>query len=219
MSAAAARIDQLELQRLLARHLSIYRHKEPLYQARMLNSLLEVWKGPHDQLLDIGGGTGVIAQAMAEFFPVGAVCTVDVADRFCPHLSVRTEHYDGRTLPFANATFDAATLNNVVHHVPIQARTGLLREVRRVVCGPLYIKDHESRGSLDRLRLTALDAIGNIPFGGMLWARYLTRTEWLELADTAGYRITARAGGRYRRAPYALFFPNRLEVTMRWEPK
>jgi SAM-dependent methyltransferase len=212
-------IDPLQLQDILARHLAMYRRKVPFYQATMLDSLRELWAGNHRKLLDVGGGTGVIAEAMAELFRIDQVEAVDLVDRFCRSLSVSTRQFDGKTLPFADGSFDSATLNNVVHHVPVAARTGLLREIRRVVDGPLYIKDHESRGRLDNLRLTAMDAIGNIPFGGMLWARYLGRSEWERLAAESGYRIAARAApARYRRGPYALLFPNRLEVTMRFEP-
>ena len=106
-----------------------------------------------------------------------------------------------------------------MHHVPIAVRADLMREIRRVVAGPLYIKDHESCGRLDDLRLTAMDAIGNIPFGGMVSADYLTRAEWEQLAAESGYRITARAApARYRSGLYAMAFPNRLEVTMRFDP-
>jgi hypothetical protein len=53
----------------------------------------------------------------------------------------------------------------------------------------------------------------------MLWARYLTRAEWEELARASGWRIAARATPRaYRRGPFALVFPNRLEITLRLEP-
>src|SRR5207342_3061150 len=105
------------------------------------------------------------------------------------------------------------------HHVPVAARASLLRDIRRVVDGPLYIKDHETRGALDDLRLTALDAIGNIPFSGMVRAQYLAREEWTSLAEQSGYRIAARAEPRrYRSGPYAAIFPNWLEVTMRFEP-
>jgi hypothetical protein len=106
-----------------------------------------------------------------------------------------------------------------MHHVPVAARADLLREIRRTVHGPLYIKDHETHGSLDNLRLTAMDAIGNVPFGGMVWARYLDPAEWDRLAAESGYRIAARALPRgYRNGIYAALFPNRLEVTMRFEP-
>lgn len=219
LASAMRPIDPRLLQGILSRHLAMYRNKVPTYQAVMLDSLGELWDEHHRKLLDVGGGTGVIAQAMAELFPVDEVQTVDMVDRFCSSLSVPTTRYDGKTLPFANHSFDAATLNNVVHHVPVEARAGLLREIRRVVDGPLYIKDHESRGALDNLRLTAMDAIGNIPFGGMIWARYLTRAEWEELATESGYRIT-RTGApkQYRKGIYGMLFPNRLEVTMCFEP-
>ena len=217
--AAVPAVDARELQAILAAHLSMYRGKVPHYQASMLSSLRELWQGRHRRLLDVGGGTGVIAEAMARLFPVDEVQAIDLVDRFCPTLSVSTTRYDGQHIPFADGYFDAATLNNVLHHVPVAARADLLREIRRAVAGPLYIKDHERRGTIDHWRLIALDAIGNIPFGGMLWARYLSATEWQALADAAGYRIAARAQPkRYRTGPYALIFPNRLEVAMRFDP-
>ncbi len=204
---------------MLAPHLAMYRGKVPYYQAHMLSSLRAVWQGHHRRLLDVGGGTGVIAEAMAQLFPVEEVQAIDLVDRFCPTLTVGTARYDGAHIPFADGHFDAATLNNVLHHVPVAARVDLLREIRRTVAGPLYIKDHQRRGMIDHWRLTALDAIGNIPFGGMLWARYLSAAEWQVLADAAGYRIAARASPlRYRTGAYALIFPNRLEVTMRFDP-
>lgn len=212
------RIDALALQPLLGRHLAMYRSKVPYYQATMLNTLLDVWSGPHSRLLDVGGGTGVIAQAIQELFPVEHVEAVDLVDRFCPGLSIPVGRFDGRTLPYADASFDAAMLNNVVHHVPVAERVDLLCEIRRVVRGALYIKDHESRGLVDTIRLSALDAIGNIPFGGMVWARYLKRIEWEALAAAAGYEIAARADGHYRSGPFATLFPDRLETTMRLEP-
>jgi SAM-dependent methyltransferase len=212
-------VDPFQLQAILSAHLAMYRKKVPFYQAIMLETLGEVWKSHHRSLLDVGGGTGVIAEALAKLFPIDAVRAVDLVDRFCPSLSVSTSKYDGKTLPFADGSFDAATLNNVVHHVPVEARVDLLMEIRRVVSGPLYIKDHESRGALDNVRLKVMDAIGNIPFGGMLWAKYLTKTEWDDLANESGYRIAARAQpARYRSAPYSALFPNRLEVTMRFDP-
>ena len=216
---ARPKTDPKELQEILATHLPLYRTKMPYYQAIMLDGLHELWAGHHRKLLDVGGGTGVIAQAISQMFAVDEVEAVDLVDRFCPMLSVTTRQYDGKTLPFDDRTFDAATLNNVMHHVPVAARAALLREIRRVVDGPLYIKDHESRGALDNARLMAMDAIGNIPFGGMVWARYLPRKEWEALAESSGYRIAARARpGRYRHGLYAAVFPNRLEVTMRFEP-
>jgi hypothetical protein len=213
-----AHIDPHRLQPVFAKHLALYRAKVPYYQTAMLNSLLDIWKERHHRLLDIGGGTGVIAQAVSELFPVNRVEVVDLVDRFCTTLSIPAQPYDGQRLPYPDAHFDAAMLNNVVHHVPVAERIEMLREIRRAVSGPLYVKDHESRGRVDVLRLTALDAIGNIPFGGMLRASYLSRGDWDDLAKAGGYRITARACGHYRSGLFSAVFPNRLEVTMRLEP-
>ena len=52
----------------------------------------------------------------------------------------------------------------------------------------------------------------------MVKADYLSADEWRALAEAGGYKIaeTARAQ-RYRSGPYSWLFPNRLEITMRWE--
>ena len=135
MISATEPIDPAAVQRILAAHLPMYRRRVPNYQAMMLESLRQLWRGHHRNLLDIGGGTGVIAEAISELLPVDKVQAVDVVDRFCPSLRVRTLKYDGTTLPFEDGSFDAATLNNVMHHVPVEARAGLLREIRRVAHG------------------------------------------------------------------------------------
>jgi SAM-dependent methyltransferase len=200
---------------VLERHTPIYRHRPPVYQAVMLGDLAAVWDGRHATLLDIGGGTGVMAEAMKALLPVDDVTAVDVVDRYFETLSVETRVYDGNSLPFADGSFSAATINNVMHHVPVAARGALMCEIRRVVKGPIYIKDHVARSWLDHARLTVLDAIGNIPFGGQISANYLSMREWEQLARDAGYRIAAAATGRYREGMMAWPFPNRLEVTFR----
>lgn len=201
----------------LGRHFGLYRHRKPRYQTVMLAALREVWRGHHARLLDVGGGTGVIAQCIADLFPVDRVTSVDVEDRFCDGLSIERRVYDGARLPFADASQDAATINNVVHHIPPDVRVGLFRDIARVVDGPLYIKDHATGGRLDDVRLTALDMIGNIAFAGMVRADYLGMADWQALADASGYRIAAIRHDIYRRGPMAWIFPNRLEITMRWE--
>ncbi len=202
----------------LSRHAPLYRRRRPIYQTVMLSSLARLWTSHHDSVLDLGGGTGVMAQAIKELLPAGHVAAVDVVDRYFDTLSVETHLYDGAHLPFADGSFEAATINNVMHHVPVAIRVDVMREVRRVVSGPVYIKDHVAASWLDHRRLALLDAIGNIPFGGQIDADYLSREEWELLASEAEYRIAAQTGGEYRTGPMAWVFPNRLETTMRFEP-
>lgn len=210
-------IDPRTVAALLVPHLPIYRFRSPRYQAVMLESLRGLWTRPAERTLDVGGGTGVIAQCMSRLLPAGDVTAVDVEDRFVDGLSVDAMVFDGTHLPFAPGHFQAATLNNVVHHVPLASRAALFRDIARVCDGPLYIKDHECRSRLDTLRLAVLDCIGNVPFGGMIWARYLSMADWQALAAQSGWRIAATTRARYRSLPMRLLFPNRLELTMRWE--
>ena len=206
-----------EVAAVLARHVPMYRYRKPVYQAVMLSGLREIWSPGDRRVLDVGGGTGVVAQAIKELFPVEEVTSVDVVDRFLPGLDIATATYDGVTLPFPDGSFDCVLLANVIHHVPVAARASLLRECARVAGGgDLYIKDHEASGGLDRLRLTILDALGNTPFGGQVRATYPAASEWDELAAGAGYRIERSISGEYRNGITGALFPNRLETTMRW---
>jgi SAM-dependent methyltransferase len=205
------------VQALLARHISLYRTRTPTYQTVLLQALRELWDPAHARVLDIGGGTGVIAQAIKDLFGIAHVTSVDVADRFLKSLDIETRVYDGVRLPFADAAFDCVTLSNVLHHVRPVVRSALMGECARVAgTGPIYIKDHLVTSRLDCARLMALDLIGNLPFGGMVKASYLTAADWQRLALAQGYRIDRQIGGAYRRGSFERLFPNRLEVTMRW---
>jgi len=202
---------------VLARHVPMYRYRKPVYQAVMLSGLREIWSPADRRVLDVGGGTGVVAQAIKELFPVEQVTSVDIVDRFLPTLDVKTATYDGVKLPFPDGSFDCVLLANVIHHVPARARASLLTECGRVAGGGhLYLKDHVAAGWLDRVRLTILDALGNTPFGGQVRATYPVASEWDELATAAGYRIERRISGEYRNGIVGALFPNRLEASMRW---
>ncbi|HEX5257683.1 MAG TPA: class I SAM-dependent methyltransferase [Sphingomicrobium sp.] len=205
------------VRQVLAEHVPLYRSRKPVYQAVLLGDLAEVWKGPHDRVLDLGGGTGVIAEAIQMLFSAGKVVAVDVVDRYLTTLSVETRVYDGCRLPFPDGSFDAATINNVLHHVPQEMRPRIMSEIARVVHGPIYIKDHIAASRLDHWRLAVLDAIGNIPFGGQVDAQYLTMPEWDALAAAIDARIGATRCGPYRRGAMAWLFPNRLEVVFRFD--
>jgi SAM-dependent methyltransferase len=212
----AGELTLATVQQLIGRHIPLYRTKAPTYHTVLLQSVRSLWNPAHVRLLDVGGGTGIIAQAMKDLFGIADVTSVDVHDRFLKTLDIKTRVYDGVTLPFADASFDAVSFSNVLHHVPVEVRAGLLRECARVVGrGPIYIKDHVAVSSLDHARLSALDAIGNIPFGGMVKAQYLTATDWARLAADCGYRIDQQISGPYRTGLFERLFPNRLEATMR----
>ena len=204
------------VQPLIARHIPFYGTHAPTYQTVLLQGFRALWDPAHTKVLDIGGGTGIIAQAMKDLFGIAHVASVDVEDRFLKSLDIETRVYDGARLPFADAAFDCITFSNVLHHVPRPIRPALMRECARVAGGgPIYIKDHLAVSHLDHPRLLVLDLMGNLPFGGMVKASYLTAEDWRQLAAAAGYRIDRQVGGAYRSGMFERLFPNRLEVTMR----
>jgi ubiquinone/menaquinone biosynthesis C-methylase UbiE len=178
-----------------------------------------MWESDHRRVLDVGGGTGVIAQALKDLFGVERVVSVDVENRYIESLTIETAIFDGLTLPFADRSFDGVVLFNVLHHVPREVRLSLLLECRRVAgTGPIYIKDHLTRGRADDVRLASLDLLGNLPFSGMLRASYLTEADWLDLATRSSHSIEVQVPSYYRSGLSAVLFPNRLEVSMKWRP-
>jgi SAM-dependent methyltransferase len=202
--------------RCLASRISLYRWRRPVYQFALLKALGEAWDLRYKHVLDVGGGTGIVAQAVKDLFPVDRVVSIDVENRYLEQLDIETRTYDGRTLPFEDRQFDCIMLCNVLHHVPKDIRVPLLKECGRVA-GALYVKDHLAESMVDHLGLTVLDVIGNVPFGGMTRASYISRAGWLRLAAQAGFRITRWQYDSYRSGAASWIFPNRLEVLMTWE--
>lgn len=106
--------------------------------------------------LDVGCGVGAFHPFMRDVFR--RLCGTDVsaasiaqARRSNP--SVDYEAYDGKILPYADATFDLVTAICVMHHVPLEKRLDFLREIRRVVRpgGLVCIIEHNPFNPLTRL--------------------------------------------------------------------
>lgn len=216
-SAEALGISLADVTRTLAGRMPLYRWRPPRYQTALLRSLRRTWLPTHRTVLDVGGGTGLMAQAVKELFALDRVVSIDVENRYLDSLDIETGTYDGRTLPFADGSFDCVLLCNVLHHVPTAGRVAILNECARVAAtGTIYIKDHLAASWLDRLRLKILDLLGNVPFGGMLEASYLEAAEWHRLAEAAGFCIESQQVENYRDGLMESVFPNRLEIVMRW---
>jgi ubiquinone/menaquinone biosynthesis C-methylase UbiE len=206
-----------DVTRCMSEYVPLYAWHKPIYQHVALNSLHRLWERDHRSALDVGGGTGVMAQTIKSLFGLDRVMSVDIEDRFLPALDIETAVYDGSTLPFPDGSFDCILLFNVLHHVPVASRTVLMRECRRVAGkGRVYIKDHVSKNTVDDARLALLDILGNVPFHGMVKARYLRDQDWRDLASAAGYVSGECLSGSYRSGIFEALFPNRLEISMQW---
>lgn len=204
------------LARMLAEHQPVYRWRRPHYIVQLLRDLALLLPERNCRILDIGGGSGLVAEAIATHFPGKRVTAIDVVDRFLPSLTVERRTFDGRTIPYADGAFDCALFSNVLHHVPGEARVKLVVEALRATGGAcVVVKDHVADSALDHARLAWLDFVGNLPFGGMVRAQYLSAAAWRELFISAGCCAERLPGSAYRTSAAAFAFPNRLEVLFR----
>jgi ubiquinone/menaquinone biosynthesis C-methylase UbiE len=106
--------------------------------------------------LDVGCGVGTFHPFMRGVFRrlCGAdVSAASVAEARRANPDVEYETYDGKVLPYGDATFDLATAICVLHHVLPAQRVGFLREMRRVVRpgGLVCLIEHNPLNPLTRL--------------------------------------------------------------------
>lgn len=205
-----------DIVRLLAAHQPAYRWRRPKYALQLLKDLSLLLPEGDCRVLDVGGGSGLIGQAIAHFFPGKRVTAIDVVDRFLPGVTIEHGTFDGQRIPHADGAFDCALLSNVLHHVPPAVRRQLLAEALRVTAGRcVIVKDHLAGSALDHARLAWLDFVGNLPFGGMVRARYLSAEAWERLFADAGCIAGRLAPAPYRSGLASVAFPNRLEILFR----
>ncbi|ABD89706.1 class I SAM-dependent methyltransferase [Rhodopseudomonas palustris] len=108
------------------------------------------------RLLDIGCGPGLIHA----FLPAAEIQLTGVDVNAGAIAAAQAQHqanayltYDGRALPFEDASFDIAVAICVIHHVPPAEWGGFVREVRRVLRpgGVMVVCEHNPLNPLTRL--------------------------------------------------------------------
>jgi SAM-dependent methyltransferase len=165
-------------------------HKSLVYERRIrrLAELLAEALPDPCSLLDIGCGDGKLASLLSHIRPVLRIEGVDVVPREETSFPVRL--YDGVSLPFADSSFDAVMLIDVLHHTrdPLQ----LLQEALRVSRGSLIVKDHIRQGFAAEARLRFMDYIGNSGLGVGLPYNYLLQHEWDDIERSLGLSVLAK---------------------------
>ncbi|MCA8973451.1 MAG: methyltransferase domain-containing protein [Planctomycetes bacterium] len=92
------------------------------------------WLDGPQQILDLGAGPGVLAQALAAFFPGARIVATDLqVRRFDPELPGRIHANAARAeeLPFADGSFDAVFSRLLFQFLPDPA--ACMREIARVL--------------------------------------------------------------------------------------
>ena len=143
---------------------------------------IEPYLGTGDRILDIGSGSGHIARRLKEMGY--AVTALDIVDKSMFE-DVRPVRYDGKTIPFADDSFDIAFLVTVLHHVTDPV--ALLRETKRVARRIVVIEDLY-RGVLQKYLTYAMDSILNREFIGHPHSNK-SKEEWEEAFRALGLTI------------------------------
>jgi SAM-dependent methyltransferase len=125
------------------------------------------------RVLDVGCGDGVIDRLVSEQRTDISVQGIDVLVRRDAQIPVRS--FDGITIPYPDASFDAVMFVDVLHHTVDPFI--LLREGKRVA-KTVLIKDHFRDGMLSGPTLRFMDWVGNAHHGVALPYNYWSRLEW-----------------------------------------
>lgn len=158
--------------------------------------LLDDWPALADMscLLDLGAGPCVFARRAASRYPGLAVIAVDPSRELSrAQPGIQVVRATGDALPLADGACDAAICLSSIRHVRDRAST--LRELRRVVAGPLVIVELDPDASGARIA-THANGIRSLPFRhafGPLVARTApTAASVVALARAAGWRLESR---------------------------
>jgi len=138
-------------------------------------------------LLDVGCDDGTTAALVGAERPGLEISGVDV-QTLRPCRIPRTL-YDGRTLPFPAAAFDAVMAIDVLHHT--RHIDQLVREMARVARSLVVIKDHLVTGPFAWLAVAFGDAVTNLPYGIPCAYNFPTRAGWQATFAAAGLELVA----------------------------
>ena len=142
---------------------------------------------PRDaRVLDIGCGDGLVAHLIMRLRPDLSVQGMDVLVRDKTWIPV--ESFDGRHIPYGNASFDAVMFVDVLHHA--EDAVGLLGEALRVSRHAVLIKDHTLEGFLAGPTLRFMDRTGNLRHGVSLRYEYWPRQRWFRVFESLKVRAT-----------------------------
>jgi SAM-dependent methyltransferase len=151
-------------------------HGGYIYQRRVkiLAKLLAARLPPTAEVLDIGAGDGLIAHMVEREHPDSRIRGIEVFLR--KDAFIKIDSFDGRRIPFADASFDVVMLIDVLHHT--EDPLAMLREAVRVTRKTVLIKDHKADGPIARRMLRIMDWVGGARHGFALPYNYLGTKEW-----------------------------------------
>jgi len=163
-------------------------------------------------VLDVGCGDGTLDTLILAARPDVSIHGIDVLIR--PETRIPVTQFDGKRIPFENASFDAVLFVDVLHHT--QDPLDLMREASRVSRSTLVIKDHTKDGALAGPTLRFMDWVGNAHHGVVLPYNYWPESSWQAAFKTLDLQVEQWSAeiGLYP-WPASLLFDRRLHFVVR----
>jgi SAM-dependent methyltransferase len=162
------------------------------------------------EVLDIGAGSGIIAQRLGELRPDLRLSGIDTLVR--PQTAIPIRWFNGREIPLEDQSVD-----DVLHHT--EDPTILLREAARVARQAIVLKDHTREGWLAGTTLRLMDYVGNAHFGVVLPYLYWNLREWHEAFAKLDLTVAEwRASLGLYPKPASWLFDRRLHFVARLTP-
>ena len=144
--------------------------------------LFESYLPCESQVLDIGGGWGFYADPLAR--RGHQVTVLDVVKPGFQKAPVVL--YEGRSIPFADRSFDASLLIGALHHCPDPE--AVVREARRVTRRILVVVEDLYHHSLGRWWTVVRDQLYNFEFFGHP-RQFKKGEEWVNLFERLGFAL------------------------------
>jgi len=144
-------------------------------------------------VLDVGCGDMTLARGLLDRLAGIDLTCVDIhpppsSREGLDPIWQRYQQFDGSSLPFDANAFDVVIFSDVLHHVPSDLVSPLLKSAARVGRFVL-IKDHFEYGWFSRNMLRAMDFVGNYGYGISVPQRYFSRASFAATMHDAGLRI------------------------------
>lgn len=99
------------------------------YRTKLIISAYKRWLSSGDRILDIGCGTGIVAKALMQYFPI-KLTACDIKNYLfykLPFIKI-----EGGKIPVKDNAYDVALLNDVLHHIRKEKQKEVLIEAIRV---------------------------------------------------------------------------------------
>jgi len=162
-------------------------HDSLVYSRRMrvLASHLSVLLPSDSRVLDVGCGDGMISSLIMQYRKDVSISGVDILVRDRTYIPVKV--YDGKTIPYADRSFDVVMFVDVLHHT--EYPENLLLEAKRVSQDIILLKDHTKDGVFAGVTLRLMDWVGNAHHGVVLQYNYWTEQQWRKAFKALGLTI------------------------------